>query len=67
MNQDQKHKEECEAIQINLEKALKDHFEYVLSFFLNKLDERIKILETMVHDKYNEGFIEGFHFGREVG
>jgi hypothetical protein len=40
--------------------------EYILSVFLNKLDERIKCLELVSDERYRRGFKEGFELAREL-
>jgi len=56
---------EFNPVKTRSDKSIEDKLEYLLSVFLNKVDERINQLSKLVDDKYKQGFLDGFNAGRE--
>ena len=54
-----------DSIQQRSDKSIEDRFEYMFSIFLEQLDRRIVSLQEISMDKWKDGFIKGYHEGRE--
>lgn len=55
-----------DAVQMRSEKSIEDRMEYLLGIFLDRLDDRIRLLEAITDTRYKEGMREGFEMARNM-